>query len=76
MSLQNWRCVTVPLFMAAGDRDMTGPPHLLPAAAVACPDLTLHVVSGSGHHVFVSPGAPRLYQRLADWLATHPEESE
>ncbi len=68
--------VTVPVFMAAGDRDMTGPPHLLPAAAVACPDLALHVVKASGHHVFVSPGAPRLYQRLADWLATHPEESE
>ena len=68
--------VTVPVFMAAGDRDMTGPPHLLPVAAVACPDLALHVVKASGHHVFVSPGAPRLYQRLADWLATHPEESE
>ena len=67
--------VTVPVFMAAGDRDMTGPPHLLPAAAVACPDLALHVVKASGHHVFVSPGAPRLYKRLADWLATHPEES-
>jgi len=68
--------VTVPVFMAAGDRDMTGPPHLLPAAASACPDLALHVVKASGHHVFVSPGAPRLYQRLVDWLATHPEESE
>ena len=68
--------VTVPVFMAAGDRDMTGPPQLLPAAALACPDLALHVVKASGHHVFVSPGAPRLYQRLADWLASHPEESE
>jgi pimeloyl-ACP methyl ester carboxylesterase len=68
--------VTVPVFMAAGDRDMTGPPHLLPAAASACADLALHVVKASGHHVFVSPGAPRLYQRLADWLATHAENDE
>jgi alpha-beta hydrolase superfamily lysophospholipase len=61
--------VTVPVFMAAGDRDMTGPPHLLPAACVACPDLTLHVVADAGHHVFVVANAGRLYRRLVDWLS-------
>jgi pimeloyl-ACP methyl ester carboxylesterase len=61
--------VTVPVFMAAGDRDMTGPPHLLPAACVACPDLTLHVVADAGHHIFVVANAGRLYRRLTDWLS-------
>ena len=66
--------VTVPVFMAAGDRDMTGPPHLLPAACAACHDLTLHVVADSGHHVFVVANAGRLYRRLTDWLSIIPEE--
>ena len=60
--------ITAPVFMAAGDRDMTGPPHLLPAAAIACPDLALHVVRDSGHHIFVVANAGRLYRRLVDWL--------
>jgi len=66
--------VTVPVFMAAGDRDMTGPPHLLPAACAACPDLTLHVVADAGHHVFVVANAGRLYRRLADWLSIIAED--
>lgn len=65
--------VRVPILLAAGDRDMTGPPHLLPAACVACPDLTLHVVQGSGHHVFVATNARRLYRRIVDWLTILPE---
>jgi pimeloyl-ACP methyl ester carboxylesterase len=68
--------VTVPVFMAAGDRDMTGPPHLLPAACAACPDLTLHVVADAGHHVFVVANAGRLYRRLVDWLSIVSEESK
>lgn len=68
--------VTVPVFMAAGDRDMTGPPHLLPAACAACPDLSLHVVADSGHHVFVVANAGRLYRRLVDWLSIIPEENQ
>lgn len=68
--------VRVPILLAAGDRDMTGPPHLLPAACVACPDLALHVVRGSGHHVFVADSAPRLYRRAIDWLAVVPEGTE
>jgi pimeloyl-ACP methyl ester carboxylesterase len=67
--------VAVPVFMAAGDRDMTGPPHLLPAACAACPDLSLHVVADSGHHVFVVANAGRLYRRLIDWLSIIPEEN-
>ena len=67
--------VTVPIFMAAGDRDMTGPPHRLPAAAIACPDVALHVVADSGHHVFVVANAGRLYRRLVDWLKFIPEET-
>lgn len=58
----------VPLLLAVGDRDMTGPPHLLPADYPACRDLTLYVVKGSGHHVFVAPGAANLFRRTAHWL--------
>ncbi len=61
--------IDVPVFLAAGDRDMTGPPHLLPADYPACRDLTLFVVETSGHHVFVAPGAAQLYRRTAHWLA-------
>ena len=67
--------ITAPVFMAAGDRDMTGPPHLLPAAAAGCSDLALHVVRDSGHHIFVVANAGRLYRRLVDWLSIITEET-
>lgn len=59
----------VPVFLSVGDRDMTGPPHLLPRDYVNCPDLTLYVVPTSGHHVFVAPGAARLFHRLKGWVS-------
>lgn len=58
----------VPVFLSVGDRDMTGPPHLMPRDYKACPDFTLYVVPTSGHHVFVAPGAERLYGRIVGWL--------
>jgi pimeloyl-ACP methyl ester carboxylesterase len=60
--------IDVPVFLAVGDRDMTGPPFLLGADYVACPDFTLHVVPDAGHHVFVAPAARRLYARIANWI--------
>jgi len=62
--------LTVPLFLSAGERDLTGPPHAIPAAFSGCNDLRLVVVPGAGHHPFVTEGAPRLYQSLADWINT------
>lgn len=58
----------VPVFLSVGDRDMTGPPHLLPRDYASCPDFTLHVVPTAGHHVFVAPGAERLYRRVLGWV--------
>ena len=58
----------VPVFLSVGDRDMTGPPHLMPRDYVACPDFTLHVVPTSGHHVFVAAGAERLFRRVLHWV--------
>ncbi|ARS25895.1 alpha/beta hydrolase [Sphingomonas sp. KC8] len=58
----------VPVFLSVGDRDMTGPPHLMPRDYKACPDFTLYVVPTSGHHVFVAPGVERLYGRIVGWL--------
>lgn len=58
----------VPVFLSVGERDMTGPPHLMPRDYARCHDLTLHVVPTSGHHVFVAPGADRLFRRLAHWV--------
>jgi pimeloyl-ACP methyl ester carboxylesterase len=56
------------LFLAAGDRDLTGPPHAIPSAFTGCNDLRLVVVPGAGHHPFVTAGAPRLYACLAEWI--------
>jgi pimeloyl-ACP methyl ester carboxylesterase len=58
------------LFLAAGDRDLTGPPHAIPAAFSGCNDLRLVVVPGAGHHPFVTEGAPRLYACMAEWIDT------
>jgi len=60
--------ITVPLFLAAGDRDLTGPPHTIPASFRACHDITLLVVADAGHHVFVAAAAPALYSRFAQWV--------
>jgi pimeloyl-ACP methyl ester carboxylesterase len=62
--------IEVPVFLAVGERDMTGPAHRLAADYVACRDFTLYVVPNSGHHVFVSSGAPRLYGRVLNWLGS------
>ena len=60
--------IDVPVFVAVGRNDMTGPPHLLAAAYRACPDLTLFVSSTSGHHIFTSRDSTRLFARLHAWL--------
>lgn len=58
----------VPVFLSVGDRDMTGPPHLMPRDYARCPDFTLYVVPTSGHHIFVAASADRLFRRLASWV--------
>jgi pimeloyl-ACP methyl ester carboxylesterase len=58
-----------PAFLALGGRDMTGPAHLLAKDFEACPDLTVYVIAGAGHHLFVVREAPALYERIACWAS-------
>jgi pimeloyl-ACP methyl ester carboxylesterase len=60
--------ITVPIFTAVGERDITGPAHLLPQAYSACPDFTQIIVKNAGHHVFVVPAATELFRRICCWL--------
>ena len=60
--------IDVPVMLAVGERDMTGPPHKIPANFTSCRDLTLHVVPTSGHHIFLAATAPQFYERAGRWL--------
>jgi pimeloyl-ACP methyl ester carboxylesterase len=59
--------IDVPVFLGVCEKDMTGPPHALPADYLACRDLTLQVLAVEGHHPFVSAGGEPLFDRLAAW---------
>ena len=61
--------IDVPVMLAVGERDMTGPPHNIPANFTACRDLCLHVVPTSGHHIFLAATAPQFYERAERWLS-------
>ena len=63
------------LFLAAGDRDMTGPPHEIPASFPGCTDIRLVVIENSGHHPFVSPNRDVLFHRLGAWAAELRDET-
>lgn len=59
--------ITVPVLLALGDRDMAGPPHLIPANYPASPDVTLVVLPATGHAHFVFPSRLQLFERMAGW---------
>jgi pimeloyl-ACP methyl ester carboxylesterase len=59
--------VDVPVFLAVGDRDMTGPSHVLPASFSGSADVSLLVLPDTGHTHFIFPSCMQLFQRLADW---------
>jgi pimeloyl-ACP methyl ester carboxylesterase len=59
--------VDVPVFLAVGDRDMTGPAHALPASFTGSRDVALLVLPDTGHTHFIFPSCTLLFQRLADW---------
>jgi pimeloyl-ACP methyl ester carboxylesterase len=61
--------IDVPVMLALGGRDMTGPPHQMPAHFASCCDLYLHVVPESGHHIFLAAAAPQFYERAGFWLS-------
>jgi alpha-beta hydrolase superfamily lysophospholipase len=59
--------ISVPVFLALGDRDMAGPPHLIPASYPGSPDVTLLVLPATGHAHFIFPARQHLFERVAGW---------
>ena len=59
--------VRVPIFLGIGERDITGPPHEVPASFPASPDVTLYVQPGAGHSHFAFATCEQLFARLAAW---------
>lgn len=59
--------IDVPVFLSVGDKDIVGPPLLLPADYASCTDLSLMIVEKCGHHQFVAKSAPYMLARAADW---------
>jgi pimeloyl-ACP methyl ester carboxylesterase len=62
--------IHVPVFIGVGDRDITGPPHELPAAFPNCRDLSLFVLEDAGHNHNVAPNREQLWDRLVGWLGS------
>ena len=64
----------VPVLLAVGDSDITGPAHLIPAGFSGSNDVTLVVLPETGHTHFIFPTCARLYQRIENWargVASH-----
>jgi len=59
--------VRVPVFLGVGERDITGPPHEVPASFPSSPDVTLYVQPGASHSHFAFPSCERLFDRVANW---------
>ncbi len=66
--------ITVPVFLGLGDRDMAGPPHLIPANYPGSPDVTLQVVPSTGHAHFIFPGRRPLFERVTGWCEAMLQE--
>ena len=66
--------ITVPVFLALGDRDMAGPPHLIPANYPGSPDVTLQVLPSTGHAHFLFPGRRALFERVGGWCEAMLQE--
>jgi pimeloyl-ACP methyl ester carboxylesterase len=62
--------VRVPVFLGVGERDITGPPHELPAEFPASRDVTLHVQPGAGHSHFAFATCEGLFEHVAAFIAT------
>jgi pimeloyl-ACP methyl ester carboxylesterase len=66
--------VKVPVLLALGDRDMAGPPHAVPANYSGSADVTLLVLSATGHAHFLFDSRHHLFARAGTWCeATRSE---
>lgn len=61
--------IDVPVFIAVGELDMTGPAHVIPAAFESSRDVTLQVLAQSGHSHFLFAARAQLFERLAGWAS-------
>jgi pimeloyl-ACP methyl ester carboxylesterase len=59
--------IDVPVFLAVGDRDITGRPGRIAAAFGNARAVELLVSPATGHHPFIAPSAPGLYSALSAW---------
>jgi pimeloyl-ACP methyl ester carboxylesterase len=59
--------VDVPVFLALGDHDIAGDPHVIPACFGGCRDFTLFVLPGTGHNHNVAPDRELLWERFVVW---------
>jgi pimeloyl-ACP methyl ester carboxylesterase len=57
----------VPVMVAVGEHDITGPVHHMAQQLPKVPDLTLLVLPGAGHNHSVAPSRTVLWQRLRTW---------
>jgi pimeloyl-ACP methyl ester carboxylesterase len=64
--------IDIPVFVGVGSRDITGPPHEIPAAFTSSRDVTLFVLDGAGHNHNVHPHRELLWDRLARWATFAP----
>ena len=56
-----------PVYLGIGERDMVGPPHVVPAAFTASGDITLYLLAETGHSHFLFPARIALFDRIAAW---------
>lgn len=61
--------LAIPLLLAAGDRDIAGAPHELPASFSGSGDITLLVLPETGHCHFLFDSRRSLFARAAQWCA-------
>jgi pimeloyl-ACP methyl ester carboxylesterase len=59
--------ITVPVFLAVGDRDIARQPHQLPANFTSSGDLTVFVIPNAGHNHNIEPTRALLWDRVAAW---------
>jgi pimeloyl-ACP methyl ester carboxylesterase len=62
--------IDVPIFLAVGDKDITGRPEAIAPRFSSAPNARLLVLENTGHHPFIAPSAPVLYAALASWATS------
>ena len=59
--------IDVPVFLALGELDMTGPPGEVPKAFAGSPQVTFELLPQTGHAHFLFPARVQLFDALARW---------